>query len=141
MIKLSNLLKETLNLKAGRIYPEVELIPSKTIKNGYEIIDPKSSNEIGVIVLKKIDGIDNVVYSIFINPEFRNQSYAVPVYVKLTQKLGTICSGEFKKDGTPTSFVSKEANNVWKRLNELFTVEKIPIQGDKFRYCLKKENL
>jgi len=141
MIKLLNLLKETLNLKAGRTYPEIELIPSKTFEKGYKIINPKSSDEIGVIVLKNIDGIDNVVYSIFINPEFRNQSYAVPVYVKLAQKLGTICSGEFRKDGTPTSFVSEEANNVWKRLNELFKVEKIPIQGDKFRYCLKKENI
>lgn len=141
MIKLFNLLKETLNLKAGRIYPDVKLIPSKVIENGYEIINSKSLDEIGIVVLKNIDGIDNVVHSIFINPEFRNQSYAIPTYVKLAKEFGTVCSGEFREDGTPTSFVSKEANNVWNRLNELFKIEKIPIQGNKFRYCLKKENI
>ena len=141
MIKLLNLLKENLNLKAGSVYPEISLQPSKTVDSGYEIIDTNSSDEIGVVVLKSIDGVDNVIYSIFIKPEHRNKSYAIPTYVELAKKFGIVCSGEFKKDGTPTSFVSKEANNVWIRLNQIFELEKIPIQGDKFRYCLKRENL
>lgn len=146
MIKLINLLKENLNLKAGKTYPEIELISfnefqKEHIGNGFHIIDKKTSDEVGAVVIRTIDDIENVIHTIFINPEFRNQSYAVPTYVELAKKLGSICSGEFREDGTPTSFVSKEANNVWKRLNEIFKLEKIPIQGNKFRFCLKQENI
>ncbi len=145
MIKLSDIL-ENLNLKAGGIYPEVELVSydgrfRKLMGDGFTIIDKKSSNKIGAVSIKNIDGIKNIVYSIYIDEEFRGKSFAVPTYVELAKILGSVCSGEFREDGTPTSFVSNEAINVWKRLNEIFKIEKIPIQGDKFRYCLKKENI
>jgi len=145
MIKLSDIL-ENLNLKASRVYPEVELVPyddsfRKLMGDGFVIIDKKSSNKIGAVSIRNIDGINNVVYSIHIHDEFRGKSFAVSTYVELAKILGSVCSGEFRENGTPTSFVSNEANNVWKRLNEIFKIEKIPIQGDKFRYCLKKENI
>lgn len=146
MIKLLDLLKESLNVKTGKIYPEVELVPFNELQrewvgDGFNIVDKKTSDKIGAVAIKNIDGVDNVVYSISIKSEFRGQSFAIPTYVKLAEILGSVCSGEFRGDGTRTSFVSKEANDVWKRLNEIFKIEKIPIQGDKFRYCLKKENL
>jgi hypothetical protein len=146
MIKLIKLLKENLNLKAGRTYPEIELIPFNELQkewagDGFHIIDKKTSDKIGAVVIRTIDGVNNVIHTIFIDPKFRGKSFAVPTYVELAKTLGNICSGEFREDGTPTSFVSKEANNVWDRLNEIFKIEKIPIQGNKFRYCLKKENL
>jgi hypothetical protein len=146
MIKLIDiLLKENL-IKGGKTYPEIELVPFSELErkyagNGFYVMDKKTSDEIGAVVIRNIDEVDNVVDSIFINPEFRNKSYAVPIYVELAKVFGSICSGEFREDGTLTSFVSEEANIVWKRLNEIFKVEKIPIQGNKFRYCLKKENL
>lgn len=132
--------------KLGSSYPEVELVPFSDVEkkysgNGFNIVEKKTSNDIGAVVIKDIDGVDNVVHTIFIDPEFRGKSYAVPTYIKLAETLGSVCSGEFREDGKPTSFVSSEASNVWKRLNSLFEVEKITIQGDKFRYCLKKENL
>ena len=144
MIKLMDILLES--SKLGSSYPEVELDPFNDLQkeyagDGFHIVDKKTSSRVGGVVIRNIDGVDNVVHVIFIEPKFRGKSYAVPTYVKLAETLGSVCSGEFKEDGTPTSFVSSEANSVWKRLNSLFEVEKIPIQGDKFRYCLKKENL
>jgi len=142
MIKLINLLESNLNLKAGKIYPKVilELDPKSPFNRTYNILNDKKQ-EIGNIVFKNIDGVDNVVYSIYIEEKFRGQSYAIPIYVEATKILGNICSGEYNKDGTPTRFVSKEADNIWQRLKEIYLVNKIPIQGNKFRYCLDKKNL
>jgi len=139
MIKLNDILKENLNLKSGKIYPEITLNPSnnKLFPNTYEIINEKGDN-VGAVQIRNIDGVNNVVNSIHIGEEYRGQNYAIPTYVKLVEILGSVCSGEYRNDGSPTSFVSKEADNVWKRLNEIFEVKKIPIQGDKFRYCLDK---
>ena len=139
MIKLTDILKENLNLKSGKVYPEITLNPSnnKLFPNTYEIINEKGDN-VGAVQIRNIDGINNVVNSIHIGEEYRGQSYAIPTYVKLVEMLGSVCSGEYRNDGSPTSFVSKEADNVWKRLNEIFEIKKIPIQGDKFRYCLDK---
>ncbi len=146
-MKLISILLES--LPGG--YPEVELDPFNDLEReyageGFHIVDKKvqgiqGTGRIGAVALRNIDGVDNVVNGIFIEPEFRGKSYAVPTYVKLADKLGSVCSGEFREDGNKTSFVSSEASNVWKRLNSLFKIEKVPIQGDKFRYCLKKENI
>jgi hypothetical protein len=140
-------INENLNLKAGKVYDEVKLEPlnNKELKMlggdfGYNIFNVKNA-EIGTVILKNIDGVKNVIYSIFILPEHRNKSYAIPTYVKLAENLGYVCSGEYLNDGSTTKFVSADANNVWMRLNEIFRIDKIKIQGNKFRYCLKKENL
>lgn len=138
MIKLNDILKENLNLKSGRVYPEVTLeLSNRMFPNTYEIFNEKK-DRIGAVHIRDIDGISNVVSSIYIGEEYRGQNYAIPTYVKLAEMLGSVCSGEYRNDGSTTSFVSKEADNVWKRLNEIFKVKKISIQGDKFRYCLDK---
>jgi len=140
-MKLVDILKESLNLKAGMTYPEISLnkVTDKAF-NGYEILNEKGE-EIGAVQVEDIDGISNVIHAIFILEQHRGKNYAVPIYVKLAEMLGTIHSGEYNNDETPTRFVSNEANNVWKRLKEIFKVEKVPIQGDKFRYSLTKKNL
>lgn len=138
MIKLINLLKESLNLKAGSVYPDVTLTPS-SVNMGGKTYDIKNKNgeKIGAVVVRDIDETKNVIHSIFILPEYRGKNYAVPIYVKLAEMFGSICSGEYKEDGTLTSFVSDDADKVWKRLKEIYPIEKIKIQGNKFRYCLK----
>ena len=141
-MKLIDILKESLNLKAGNVYPDITLTPSSTDMGGktYEIKN-KDEEEIGVIVVKDIDGIKNIIYSIFILPEYRGKHYALPVYVNLAKMLGSVCSGEYREDGTPTSFVSEDADKVWTRLKEIYPIEKIKIQGNKFRYCLNSKKL
>jgi len=140
-MKLINILKESLNLKAGIIYPEISLNKvTDKVFNGYEILN-KKGEEIGVVQVENIDGINNVIYAIFIEEQYRGKNYAIPTYVKLAKILGTIHSGEYNNDETPTRFVSNEANNIWKRLKEIFKVEKVPIQGNKFRYSLNKKNI
>lgn len=147
---IATLIREHLNenKKLGKIYPDINLEPMKKLSLqflggdiGFDIMDAVNNEEIGVVVLKEIDDVENVIYSIFIAPEFRGRSFAIPTYIKLAEILGFVCSGEYRNNGDLTSFVSKDADKVWKRLNEYFKLEKIPIQGDKFRYCLKKENL
>lgn len=136
------------NIKLGKIYPDIDLIPMKKISldflgadNGFNIIDKQNDKKIGSVALRNIDGVENVIHSIFIVPEFRGKSFAVPTYIKLAQMLGFVCSGEYRSDGSLTSFVSKDADKVWERLKEVYNIEKIPIQGNKFRYCLRKEKL
>lgn len=141
-MKLINILKESLNLRAGNIYPDVDLIPSSINMGGKTYtINNTDGEEIGAVVIRDIDEVTNVIYSIFISPEYRNKHYALPVYVNLAKMLGSICSGEYREDGTPTSFVSKDANKIWERLKEIYPIEKIKIQGNKFRYCLNSKKL
>jgi hypothetical protein len=142
MIKLIKILKESLNLKAGNIYPDVDLTLSPINMGGKTYtINNINGEEIGAVVVKDIDGVKNVIYSIFISPEYRNKHYALPVYVNLAKMLGSICSGEYREDGTSTSFVSEDADKIWKRLKEIYPIEKIKIQGNKFRYCLNSKKL
>ena len=140
-------INESLNIRGGKIYHEVKLesLSNTELKMlggdfGFNILNNKK-DEIGTVILKNIDGIKNVIYSIYILPEYRAKSYAVPTYVKLAEHLGYVCSGEYRNDGSATKFVSDDANKIWMRLNDIFKIDKIEIQGNKFRYCLKKENL
>lgn len=135
-------------IKEGQVwgnksYPEVHLIENNhklLPKQTYEIHNSEGE-QIGAVVVSDIDETKNVIYSIDIDEEFRGKSYAVPTYVNLALKYGYICSGEYRNDGSLTNFVSPDADNVWKRLQQLFKVDKVPIQGDKFRYCLNSKNI
>ena len=64
MIKLTDILKENLNLKSGKVYPEITLNPSnnKLFPNTYEIINEKGDN-VGAVQIRNIDGVNNVVNS------------------------------------------------------------------------------
>ena len=134
------------NLKLGGTYPDVHLEPmgKKSLAFlggdiGFDIINKVNNEEIGAVIIREIDGVKNVIHSIFINPEFRGKSFGISTYIKLAQTLGFICSGEYRNDVNLTSFVSKDADKIWKRLSEIYTLEKLPIQGNRFRFCLNGE--
>ena len=135
-------LVESLNLKSGSVYSDIELRSENhtTLGNidGIFVGDDK----IGVVQLKNIDGISNVISSIFIKPEYRGKSYAIPTYVALAMKYGNVYSGEYNIDGSKTSFISDEADKVWDRLNNIFDIDKVEIEnGRKFRYKLDKTKI
>jgi hypothetical protein len=133
---------QSLNLKAGKVYPEVEIIQPYPIETPYLYHALNGlGDHICSIVIEDKDGIQNVIDTIYIEPEYRNMGYAVPIYWALAKTLGFICSGEFREDDTPTSFVSPSAQKVWKRLSELAPLEKVEIRGGKkYRLCLKVNN-
>lgn len=138
--KISQSIKESrsLNLKAGKIYAEIKIHQPdpENVPYLYEAIN-KNGELICTIVIEEKDGVQNVIHSIYMEERHRNQGYAIPVYWSLAETIGSLCSGEFREDGTPTSFVSPSAYKVWKRLGEITELEKIETQNGKYRLCLK----
>lgn len=95
--------------------------------------------EIGAILVEEIDGVKNVVKSVFIKEELRGKGIGTALYEKLALENGEIVSGEFRNDMKKTSFVSDSARALWDKLSKKYQLEKIKIEGDKFRYRLTSD--
>jgi hypothetical protein len=116
----------SLNLKAGKVYPKVKIIQPDLIETPYlyHALNGLGAHICSIVIDDKKDS-QNIIHTIYMEPEYRGMGYAVPIYWTLAEKIGSICSGEFRPDGTPTSFVSPSAHKVWKRLGEITKLEKI----------------
>jgi hypothetical protein len=94
---------------------------------------------VGGIDVTNIDGDDNVVRVVHIQPGDRNNGFAKKSYIAYALDKGDIKSGEQRNSGDKSSFFSNDAKNLWNSLAKHFKIDKLPIQGDKFRFVLTKD--
>ena len=130
--KSSNTTISKVNLKEG------SKAEKKTLGEGIKQIW-ENGKEVGAILLETIDGVKNVVSSVFVNENKRKEGIAKKAYLVSAIENGDIKSGEFREDMSKNSFVSNEARLLWESLNKQFNLKKISIEKGKFRYSLTRE--
>jgi hypothetical protein len=124
----------------GVSFQEASKVEKQAFGEGIKTIT-LNGEDVGAINIQQIDDENNVVSAVFIQEGQRRKNIAKKAYIIAALENGDIKSGEIKNDMSKTSFVSNEARKLWESLGKDFNLDKIKIDGNKFRYSLTKESI